>query len=58
MLMQVLIVVGAVLVIIVFRMIQDWSGTNEFWDIDVTIRKAFNRGGKLLEFVWALLEKS
>jgi hypothetical protein len=58
MLMQVLIVVRAVLVIIVFRMIQDWSGTNEFWDIDVTTRKAFNRGGKLLEFVGALLEKS
>jgi hypothetical protein len=53
MLMQVRITVGVVLIIVVVVMLQDWSRTNEFWDVDVTTRRTFNRGGELLEFVGA-----
>jgi hypothetical protein len=32
-----------VLVMVVVVMMQGWSGANEFWDVDESTRKTFNR---------------
>jgi hypothetical protein len=51
--MQVLTIVGSVLVMDVVVVLQGWSRTNEFWDVDVTTSKTFNRCGQFLKFVGA-----